>query len=462
MSLVQNLVSLACMFCLLFGMAGCTQTFSTDVNSSQKISESNGNLAISFNAADQFGAALANLGDLEADGVIDLAVGVPFDDENGTDRGAVWILFMDDNGQVDITQKIASGVGGFTDGLDDGDHFGSAVAGLGDLNNDGVRDLVVGAPGDDDGGTDRGALWVLFMNADGTMRLRQKISETTGGFVAGLNDQDQFGSAIANIGDVNGDGVTDLAVGSPYSDDGGSNRGAVWILFMNSNGTVNFQQKISATEGTFSGVLQDEDRFGSAVAGLRDLDGDGVRDIAVGAVGDNDGGPERGAVWILFLNRDGTVKTEQKISQIEGKFDAFLGDLDHFGNALANLGDLNSDGIDELGVGASFNNDGGPDRGAFYILFLRQSGEVISSSQVSQTVGNFTDTLSDGSLFGSAIVGLGDLNRDGNQDIATSAMLDDDGGTDKGAMWVLFMNPVKIGYRVDQNANLATALRGNR
>lgn len=462
MPFVKTLVSLCGLLWLFSNMAGCTQTYSTEVNTSQKISENSGNLAISFNSGDQFGSAVANLGDLEVDGVIDLAVGVPYDDENGTDRGALWILFMDDNGQVDITRKIAAETGGFTDGLDDGDRFGSAVAALGDLNGDGFRDVVVGVPGDDDGGTDRGGLWVLFLNGDGTVRLRQKISDITGGLVAGLNDGDQFGSAVADIGDLNGDGITDLAVGVPFSDDSGSNQGAVWILFLNADGTVNAQQKISAVEGDFPGVLHAADQFGSAVSGLGDIDGDGIRDLAVGAIGDDDGGTERGAVWILFLNRNGTVKAAQKISQVEGKFDAFLSDGDHFGGALANLGDLNNDGVTELGVGASHSNDGGAERGAFYVLFLYRSAEVISSSRISQTAGNFSDTLSDNGHFGSALASLGDLNRDGVPDIVTSANLDDDGGADKGALWALFMAPVKTGYRVDPDADLPTLLRGTR
>jgi hypothetical protein len=461
MSLLRTLGILVCPLYLVFALAGCTQTYSTQVNSAQKISENNGNLNVSLNSGDQFGAALANLSDLDVDGIPDLAVGSPYDDENGTDRGALWILFMDNKGLVQSHLKIADGLNGFTASLNDGDHFGSAAAALGDLDGDGIPDLVVGAPGDDDTGTDRGALWVLFLNRDGSVRSQQKISDASGGLVASLNDNDQFGAAIANIGDLNGDGIPDLVVGSALNDDGGTDRGAVYILFMNRDGTVSSQQKISSTVGNFGGDLHNADHFGSAVAGIGDVDGDGVQDIAVGASGDDDGGTDRGAVWILFMNRDGTVKTEQKISQLNGQFDALLAAGDHFGSSLADVGDLNGDGIDELAVGGNLSDDGGPDRGAFFILFLKKTGEVISSSQISQTLGNFPDNLSDGEQFGNAIVGLGDLDGDGVNDIAVGANFDDDGGTDKGALWVLFMSPITVGYRVDPNADLATYFRGN-
>ncbi len=91
-------------------------------------------------------------------------------------------------------------------------------------------------------------------------------------------------------------------------------------------GTVLSHQKISDTEGGFKGALDKGDEFGSSVASLGDLDGDGVGDVAVGATDDDDGGENRGAVWILFLNPDGTVKSHQKISDTEGGFTGKLND----------------------------------------------------------------------------------------------------------------------------------------
>ncbi len=78
--------------------------------------------------------------------------------------------------------KISAGEGGFGGHLDPGDFFGAALAAIGDLDGDGVTELAVGSPGDDDGGTNKGALWILFLNRDGSVRSYQKISDTEGDF----------------------------------------------------------------------------------------------------------------------------------------------------------------------------------------------------------------------------------------------------------------------------------------
>ena len=146
-------------------------------------------------------------------------------------------------------------------------------------------------------------MWVLFLNTDGTVKSHQKISDTEGGFTGTLDDGDQFGYSVASLGDLDGDGVGDLAVGARGDDDGGSRHGAVWVLFLDPDGTVKSHQKISNTEGGFTGTLDVADYFGSSVASLGDLDGDGVSDLSVGAWGDDgDGGRDHGAVWILFLD----------------------------------------------------------------------------------------------------------------------------------------------------------------
>ncbi len=138
----------------------------------------------------------------------------------------------------------------------------------------------------------------------GTVQSEAKISETEGGFGGVLDLSDLFGSSVAALGDLDGDGRGELAVGARLDDDGGSAQGAVWILSLNPDGSVASETKISETEGGFGGVLDPGDWFGISVAALGDLDGDGRGELAVGAYQDDDGGSDQGALWILSVEDD--------------------------------------------------------------------------------------------------------------------------------------------------------------
>ncbi len=200
----------------------------------------------------------------------------------------------------------------------------------------------------------------------------QKISDIQGGFTGTLIDENGFGLDITNLGDLDGDGVTDLAVGAWSDDDGGTYRGAVWILFLNTNGTVKSYQKISSTQGNFVGTLDNNDQFGIAVTSIGDLDNDSVTDLAVGARCDYNGYYANiGAVWVLFLNSNGTVKSHYKISGSQDDFNGILNENDNFGHSVSNIGDLDQDGVTDIAVGAIYDN-----YGSIWILFLNSNGTI--------------------------------------------------------------------------------------
>lgn len=339
------------------------------LRANQKISMTSGNLGVTLDHRDQFGRALAPLGDFDGDGIPDIASGACRDDDGGVNRGAFYLLFLNRDGTVKDRRKISDTAGNFQGVLEDLDEFGRSIANLGDLDQDGVIDLAVGAIGDDDGGVDmKGAVWILFLNPDGSVKNHQKISDTAGNFQGILGGGDIFGFSAECLGDVNGDGIPDLAVGTPKDDDGGVRKGAVWILFLQRNGTVLGHRKISDVANGYG--LQEGNEFGSCMAGLGDLDGDGVPDMAVGAPLDDGLLDDQGAVWINFLNGDGSVKAKHKINDISGNFTGNLADGDWFGMSVATMPDLDGDGRIELAVGARFDDDGGLNTGSNWILFL--------------------------------------------------------------------------------------------
>ena len=327
-----------------------------------------------------------------------------------------WAGVLASNGTVAAEQKISDLAGGLAAVLDNADLFGIDTGGIGDLDGDGIEDIVVGAYQDDDGGADRGAVYILFLNANGTVKAEQKISSTVGGLIGPLDNGDAFGTAVDRIGDLDGDGVEDIVVGASNDDDGGATRGAVYILFLNANGTVKAEQKISDTVGGLAAILDDVDRFGYGAAGIGDLDGDGVEDIAIGSIFDDDGGADRGAVYVLFLNTNGTVKAEQKISDTVGGLAAILDNGDLFGHSVAGIGDADGDGVEDIAVGVPFDDDGGGDRGAVYVLFLNTNGTVKAEQKISDTVGGLAAVLDNGDTFGAVVDRIGDLDGNGIAD----------------------------------------------
>jgi hypothetical protein len=325
--------------------------------------------------------------------------------------------------------------------LENNDQFGHSIANIGDLDGDGVIDLVVGASKDDNAaGNKRGTVHILFMESDGSVKSTVEInSDTTNGPT--LTNDDRFGYSAENIGDLDGDGVNDLAVGAIQDDEGtGNNLGAVHIMFMNTDGSVDSTVEIN--DSTENGpTLSAGDEFGSSIANIGDLDGDGVDDLAVGAI-NNDGGQgiltNLGAVHIMFMNTDGSVDSTVEINELTTNGPT-LSDGDEFGSSIANIGDLDGDGVDDLAVGASQDDGQGTNRGAVHIMFMNTDGSVDSTVEINDSTENGPFGLSN-DWFGESVENLGDLDGDGVNDLIVGASRDNAGGADRGTIHVMYMN----------------------
>jgi hypothetical protein len=273
---------------------------------------------------------------------------------------------------------------------------------VGDVDGDGIGDLVVGASRDDDGGINAGAVYVLGLETNGTVKNAQKISTFYGNFATyyTLNAYDDFGISVASLGDLDSNTLTDLAVGAIEDSDGGTSAGAVYILFLNaSESSVESVQKLSMLHGNFNSFYTlssfYDSNLGSALDALGDIDGDGVEDLAAGAYAADDGGTSAGEVFIFFLRTDGNIKNAQKISALYGGLSTHysLSSGDIFGGSVAALGDIDGDGVMDLAVGAWDTTYNGFPTGAALVVNLAQSYCETSSAISTGTCYHHTSTV---------------------------------------------------------------------
>jgi hypothetical protein len=299
-----------------------------------------------FELYSEFGSSCAFLGDVNGDGVEDIAVGAPKDSYLGHFHGALWIGLLDSSSSARRWVEIREGMPGFPFHMGEFADFGVSVVGLGDLNGDGIPDLAVGATRWSEAGHSRGGVWILSLTREATIARAVEIGGDPKCVEAGVYSEAGFGCSIANLGDIDGDGYPELAIGQePSFDTGLKNGRRVFIVSLGAGGVVRWVKTLHDKSDGFS---QDYSWFGYAVAGIGDVDGDGVPDLAISNIFDSDGGKLRGAVWIVFLKRDGSMKAQQKISCWHGRFDGILHDDSNFGRALCAPGDIDGDGVPDL------------------------------------------------------------------------------------------------------------------
>lgn len=331
--------------------------------------------------------------------------------------------------------------------LSPGDLYGISIAAIGDLDGNGVADLAIGAAGDDTGGTNRGAVYVTMMNADGTAKSTMKIAHQLHGGPA-LANEDYFGSRITSLGDLDGDGITDIGVGAFEEPNGATagRSGSVYIINLRSDGAAKRFTKISSGQNG-GPVLSAGDGF-AVVESLGDVDGDGVVDLAVGAPDADSPVTDQGIVYVLYLKSDGTVRNYSQITYVGWQGTTIAND--EFGSSIANLGDLNDDGTLEIAVTARSNSHS---TSHARIYSLKSDGTYTFSfnSSIASNPNTGGPLASPGDMSG--IISIGDVDGDGIDDLAlTMDSLNENyiwGGP--GAIFLLTMNndgTIKDYYRI--------------
>lgn len=354
-------------------------------------------------AFESFGQALA-AGDLDGDGIDDLAIGVPF---GNAETGSVHVLFGTAGGltggrpTVTFTQD-SPGVGG---GAEPFDQFGGALA-TGDFNNSGVTDLAIGSPGEATDVAFAGAVHILLGRTTGiTGTSSQLFLQATPGVPSDSEEGDQFGFSFG-AGDFDGDGFDDLAIGAPFESVGTvPGAGAVFVLYGATRGlTVSGAQVFHQGVAGIGGGPEEFDGFAFALAVGDFDDDDDLFDLAVGVPFESVGNVvQAGALNILF-GSGGGLRTagSQLFTQDVVGMGSTVEEADTLGFALA-VADVQGDEFDDLVAGAPFESVG-TQFGAGAINFLPGTAAGLRGGPViHQDVAGIEGTAEEFDTFGFAL-----------------------------------------------------------
>jgi len=368
-------------------------------------------------SGDDCGWTVALLPDVNGDGVGDIAVGSPRSDRgtSAENSGRCYVVFGSSDAPKARNLGGLNGQSGFrAPGIASFDSAGLSVAGLGDVNGDGLGDLVIGARGADPNGLEEaGSTYVVYGSAaigtGGSIDLASLVG-TNGFRIDGPEAGYGVGYAVAGAGDVNGDGFADVLVGGPEADAAGrTDAGAAFVVFGGAEAGGSGVFALSSVNGE-NGFRIDgaagRDFSAISLAGLEDVNGDGFDDIAIGSAG-ADGGA--GKVHVLFGSAEmGAAGRIDLANLAPGQGIALTGSAagEGAGRSVAGAGDVNGDGWADVVIGAPladpFNRTDG---GSAYVVYGGAQLASFSLGSVNGQNGFRVDGVAAGDKLGTSVAG---------------------------------------------------------
>ncbi|MGK7897576.1 MAG: hypothetical protein AB4372_29155 [Xenococcus sp. (in: cyanobacteria)] len=456
---------------------------------------------------DRFGFPVSNLGDVNGDGFNDflvaepdagdrddnpIAIGLINLDARNT-AGKTYVIFGSNNlGSTIDLDNLNANQGFVIQGESGGDLSGFSISSAGDVNGDGLKDILIGAPkADPNEELNAGTTYVVFgqtnIGSSGTIELSQlgetasfAINGIDGGFFvrAGLRSADiaaadESGRAVSNIGDLNGDGFEDIIIGAPAAGerveigDGtyrSDRRGEAYVIFGGADLGDAGDIELSSLDGRngfgLEGINAD-DNLGNSLSGAGDINGDGFADFIISAAGageeiDRYGSTysdRRGETYIIFGGTDVGNSGTFDLSSLNGH-NGFkvqgIEEGDNLGFVVSDAGDINGDGFDDIIVATPFagktyeryGDTYSDPRGEVYVIFggtdVGNSGEIELSSLDGEN-GFIISGIEPRDRLGYSASNAGDINGDGKDDILIGAPGGDPRGeVDAGETYLIF------------------------
>ena len=447
-----------------------------------------GSQGVVLNAAspDDFtGVSVSTVGDVNGDGIDDVVISAPAADLNGNySVGVCYVLFGRTTpfpAELELSSLLTANGGdgsqGFAiNGIDMNDVSGYSVSGAGDVNGDGVDDLLIGAYGaDPNGDSAAGESYVVFGRSapfPAELNLSSLLPANGGngsqGFVLnGIDSNDDSGRSVSGAGDVNGDGIDDLIIGASYADpNGNASAGETYVVFGRTTPFPAvfelsfFLQSDGANQsGLVINGIDAFDESGFSVSGAGDINGDGIDDLIIGAsYADPNGNASAGEAYVVF-GRTTNFPSQFELSSLLpfpfGSGDGSKGFVingidagDSSGVSVSGAGDINGDGIDDLLIGAtSASPNGVLAAGECYIVFgstapfppVFDLSSLLPSNGGDGSMGFVLNGIDSFDRVGFALSGAGDVNGDGTDDITIGCRnADPNGSYSAGETYVIF------------------------